>query len=58
MTNKELIQIITRWANEAEADKLYAQTIKHTLIMILEIALRCKDLEELITALREMITKA
>lgn len=25
MTNKELIQIITRWANKAEADKLYAQ---------------------------------
>ena len=35
-----------------------ASTIKDTLIMVLEIALRCKDLDELIKALREMITKA
>lgn len=35
-----------------------ASTIKDTLIMVLEIALRCKDLNELIEALREMIAKA
>lgn len=35
-----------------------ASTIKDTLIMVLEIALRCKDLDELISALREMIAKA
>ena len=35
-----------------------ANTIKDTLMMVLEIALRCKDLNELITALREMIAKA
>lgn len=35
-----------------------ASTIKDTLIMVLEIALRCKDLDELVNALREMIAKA
>lgn len=35
-----------------------ASTIKDTLIMVLEIALRCKDLNELISSLREMIAKA
>ena len=35
-----------------------ASTIKDTLIMVLEIALRCKDLDELTKTLREMIAKA
>ena len=35
-----------------------ASTIKDTLIMVLEIALRCRDIDELVKTLREMITKA
>ena len=34
-----------------------ANTINSTLVLVLEIALRCKDLDELTEALREMIAK-
>lgn len=32
-----------------------ANTINSTLVMVLEIALRCKDLDEMTEALRDMI---
>ena len=35
-----------------------ASSIKDTLMLVLEIALRCKSLEELTETLREMIAKA